>query len=156
MKNKRGFVLLETIVVLIVAVVSMLGLFLTYSFVFKNLNQGKYYDNINDVYKLNIFYKIMKEKGFPNDELLIINNDNCEEYFDNNCQDLNTNLNMNYFIYTNKNLNTILNTQNENLQNTDINYMNKLESNYSYLIGAYKINDDENYYYVSLKVGELQ
>ena len=38
MNSKKGFVLLETVIVLIVAVVAMLGLFLTYSFVFKCLS----------------------------------------------------------------------------------------------------------------------
>ena len=48
--NKKGFVLLETVIVLLVTVIAMLGLYTTYAFVFKNLKQARKYDNINDVY----------------------------------------------------------------------------------------------------------
>ncbi len=152
MYKKRGFIFLETIIVLIVTVISMLGLFFTYSFLIKNLNQGRHYDNINDVYKLNIFYKLMKEKGFPSDELLKITNSNCENYFDNNCQLLMEKLGFDYFIYTKKDLDNILSNP-TNLLNTDINYLKILEHNRSYLIGVYQI--DNEYYYVSMEAGEL-
>lgn len=153
MINKRGFVLLETVIVLLVAVICMLGLFLTYSFLIKNLDQAKHYDNINDVYKLNIFYKVMKENGFPSDDFIKINNDNnCIQYFDANCQSLMTELNIEYILYINKDIDSIL-VNPLNLTNTDINYLKRLEHNYSYLIGVYQKNDE--YYYVYLKVGEL-
>ena len=159
--NRKGFVLLETIVVLLVTVVSMLGLYLTYSFVFKNLNQTKYYDNINDVYKLNIFYNMMySDIDTGRNGYIIVNSNNCSDklFGDYNCMDLMNKLGFEYIIYTDKDLDIILSStsQSSELKNTDINYIKRLEHNYSYLIGVYKSNKDENYYYVSLKVGELE
>lgn len=150
MKNKKGFVLLETIVVLIVTVICMLGLYLTYSFLVKNLKQSKHYDNINDVYRLNIFYKLMKEKGFPSDNILKITDSNCSSYFDANCKSLMTKTEFNYFLYLNNDIDSILSNP-TNLSNTDINYINILEHKFSYLVGVYQKNNE--YYYVSLKVG---
>ena len=157
--NKKGFVLLETIVVLIVTVVSMLGLYLTYSFVFKNLNQEKYYDNINDVYKLKIFYDILKPSINTNDiGYTTAISTNCEINLFNtaNCNELMTKLGFEYFIYTDEDMDRILSSfdPSSTLKVTDIEYMKKLEHNYSYLIGVLKRND--KYYYVSLKAGEIR
>ena len=154
---KKGFVLLETLIVLIVAVVSMLGLFLTYSFVFKNLKLGNHYDNVNDVYKLNMFYKVLKDRSqkpsLGDASFAVITSSNCASYFDSNCSKLYTKTGFEKIIYTNANLNDILNNP-LRLNNTDIDYIRKLEHNYSYLIGVYK-KDNENYY-VSLKVSDLE
>ena len=171
MNSKKGFVLLETVIVLIVAVVAMLGLFLTYSFVFKNLKQGSHYDNAIDLYRLNVFYNTMKSNGFPNDDILVIYANagttdnivkNCTEYFDSNCVDLMSKLDINYFIYLNSNTDDILLNENikSKLKNTDINYIKKLDNHKSYLVSVYRnyINgcngDDCPYYYVSLQVGD--
>lgn len=155
--KKKGFVLLETLIVLVVVVVSMLGLFLTYSFVFKNLKQGKHYDNINDVYKLNIFFGVLKDKNplpsTDNSGFVLIDSSNCTYYFDSNCSKLYLKVGFDKIIYTSSDLNTILNNP-SGLDNTDINYIKKLEHGYSYLIGVYEKNGEK--YYASLKVSELQ
>lgn len=173
MSYKKGFVLLETVIVLIVTVISMLGLFLTYSFVFKSLKSEAKYDDINDVYKLNIFFSKMESRGFPNDEFLIINSNSndssdivksCLFYFDDNCSDLMLKLEIDYFIYLNSNMDILSNSiVKSKLNNTDINYFEKLDHNKSHLIGVYKKGNSEcntnnncEYHYVSLEVGDLE
>lgn len=157
MYNKKGFVLLETITVLIVTVISMLGLFLTYSFVFKNLKQDKFYDNINDIYRLNVFYKsFIEHETLPstsNSNYVFIDNNNCAEYFDSNCLDLLSKLEFNKIIYTTSSIDDILSNP-IGLDNTDINYIKKLDKKYMYLIGIHQKENEK--YYSSLKVGEFE
>ena len=154
--NKKGFVLLETLVVLLVTVVSMLGLFLTYSFVLKSLEQAKHYDNINDIYKLNVFYQSLIPNISAPDGYVKKTQFECERLFnDENCWPISSKFGFKYYIYTNRNIDDILADYDpEVLLNTDINYMKTLDKKYTYLIGVRIINDE--YYYVSLKVGELE
>lgn len=156
--NKKGFVLLETIVVLVITVVCMLGLFLTYSFVIENLKQARYYDNIGDVYKLNVLYSILDKDSVSNiNNYEIITSANCSSYFENNCADLiDSRLKFNYLIITTADINSILASHNSDLKPSDINYFKTLENGYTYLIGFYNngYQLEGNNYYVSLKVGE--
>ena len=161
MRNKKGFVLLETAVVLIIVVIAMLGLYSTYSFVFKSLKQSAKYDNIDDLYKLNIFYRLMKSKGFPEVDstgYIKITSSDCTTYFgDSNCSSLMSDLGFNYFIYVGTDIDGVLAAGRNNLTNlynTDINYMKTLEFNFEYLVGV-KVIDNE-YYYVSMKAGEIE
>lgn len=157
--NKKGFVLLETIVVLVITVVCMLGLFLTYSFVFKNLKQAGHYDNINDVYKLNILYKMINNNSLSSiSDYKIVTPNECSTYFtDSSCSDLMSNrINFDYVIITTANVDDILFSHGNDLKPSDINYIKTLENNFKYLIGVklYSYDSFEDDYYVSLKVGE--
>lgn len=59
MKVKNGFIFVETIVVLTVTMVSLMALYGSYILVMKSAENKKYYDNINDVYKVNIAKKML-------------------------------------------------------------------------------------------------
>ena len=59
--NKKGFVLIETIVVMSIVMISLIGIYGTYSSIVKNQSQRKFYDNINDVYRLNIIKSLLKD-----------------------------------------------------------------------------------------------
>ena len=154
MKNNKGFVLLETAVVLIIVVMAMLGLYSTYSFVFKSLKQSEKYDNINDVYKLNIFYDMRKESVLDSltSNFIKITSSDCTTYFDDShCSNLMSDLGFSYFIYINKDMDLVL-LDPSGLSNTDINYLKSLEFGTRYLVGAY--GSDSDMHYVSLKVGD--
>ena len=158
MKNKKGFVLLETSVVLIIVVIAMLGLYSTYAFVFKNLKQSEKYDNINDLYKLNIFYNLMSDKGFPelsssNFEKIV--STDCGDYFGSTsyCSNVMSDLGFSYFIYTDKDIDTVLQDA-SSFSNTDINYLKTLEYGFKYLVGVREV--DNEYYYISMKAGEIE
>ena len=137
--DKKGFVLLETVIVLLVTVIAMLGLYTTYAFVFKNLKQARKYDNINDVYKLNVFSTYFNETSEV-------------------CQSLMNDLEFNYLMYTKTSMDSVLAGNTSGLSNTDINYMKTLEYNFKFLIGVHCNNNDCNgsdIHYVYLKAGEL-
>lgn len=163
--NRKGFVLIETIIVLIVVVLSMLGLYKAYSFVFQNLKQNKYYDNINDVYKVNIFRKAFNSYPSAQEGFLKVFRDNCSIYMDTNCNALfdsfKNNNNNDYLIYISENIDDFLNdygtgkTGNSELNNTDINYLKTLESNRAYLIYHYKNINENRDYYASLTTGRI-
>ena len=63
--KKKGFVLLETVVVIVIVVIAMLGLFRTYLYLFGNLKLNRYYDNINDIYKVGLMYEQLLNGRFP-------------------------------------------------------------------------------------------
>ena len=161
--NKKGFVLLETVIVLLVTVIAMLGLYTTYAFVFKNLKQARKYDNINDVYKLNVFYDLRNQEVLDSisDNFVVINSASCSAYFNETsevCQSLMSDLEFNYLIYTKASVDDVLSGNLNGLSNTDINYMKTLEYNFKFLIGVHCNNNDCNgsdIHYVYLKAGEL-
>lgn len=157
MYNKKGFVLLETIIVLVIVVSSMIGLFLTYSFVLKDLKQARHYDNLNDVYKLNIFYGMINSSVTSNNiGYLKIDGNNCASYLkDENCSNLLQRTDLEYLLYTDKSIDLILSSLsfNNGLKNSDVDYIKTLDKKYTYLIGTY--SKDNEYFYVSLKVGEI-
>ncbi len=58
-KDKKGFILVETIVVMSVVMIALLGIYKSYSTVIKKSVQSAYYDNINDIYRLGVIKKIL-------------------------------------------------------------------------------------------------
>lgn len=162
MKSKKGFVLLETVIVLIVIIVAMLGLYTTYSFVFKNLKQAQKYDNINDIYKLNVFYKIRKQSNLDgiSSNFVKITSSNCSTYFnDSNCSSIMSDLGFNYFLYTKVGVDKVLVGSLSGLSNTDIDYIKSLEFRFKFLIGVRcesgSCSGNDNHY-VYLKAGTTE
>lgn len=161
--DKKGFVLLETVIVLLVTVIAMLGLYTTYAFVFKNLKQARKYDNINDVYKLYVFYDLKNQSALDSigGNFVKITPSTCSTYFNETsevCQSLMNDLEFNYLMYTKTSMDSVLAGNTSGLSNTDINYMKTLEYNFKFLIGVHCNNNDCNgsdIHYVYLKAGEL-
>ena len=147
--KKSGFVLIETIIVLVVVVVCMLGLYKSYSFLFNNLKQNKYYDNINDIYKINSVKKLFLT-GFPSDDYIKITTSNCASYMSSDCTQIYALLGIDTVFYTGVNIDVVL-TSASDLSNTDKNYMKFLENGHKYLIIHYVKNTFD--YYSSLAIG---
>ncbi len=148
--KKKGFVLVETIIVMVVVIVSMLGLYKAYSFVFQNLKHNLYYDNINDIYKINVIKKTFI--NYPSGSYIKIARGNCEDYMTEDCTSLYTLLGIDYIIYNNINIVDVLSSEN-NLTNTDKNYIKFLENGHKYVIIHYEKNNKD--YYTSLSVGDI-
>lgn len=155
--NKKGFVLIETIVVLLVVVVCMLGLYKAYSFVFEDAKQNKYYDDINDIYKINILKRTFIE-GYPTIDSGYVKFEpsECAQYgMSEDCTSLLTEFKVRDVIYTTMNISEILDshvsTNIDVLSNTDIEYMKHLEDNHRYLI--IRSSKDGYNYYASLSLG---
>lgn len=150
--KKRGFILVETVIVLVIVLVSMIGLFKAYSFVSMNLKQNRYYDNINDIYKINIIKRAFID-GSSSGNYLKLTSSNCEDYMSEDCTDLYTLMGIDYILYTTDEISDIISGVHTKLSNTDLNYMKYLPAGYKYLIINYQ--KDNHNYYASLSVGSV-
>lgn len=151
MNRKEGFVLIETIIVIVVVVVCMLGLYKSYSFVFNNLKQNMNYEKINDIYILNAIYKTLRE--LPQDNYVKITPETCLSYMTEDCEPLFSSLEIDNLIYISIGAEDLMkDIQADGLSNTDINYISTLQRGYKYLILHY--NKNEKDYYASLALEE--
>ncbi len=146
--NKSGYIFIETIIVLTVTMICLLSLYNGYSLVVKSSTNKKYYDNINDVYKVNIVKKILKSNS--ND--LLINKDNCTNYMDMNCNLILTDLEIENVFITDD-LTKIINSENKEYKNSLKKYLKTLDNDKKYIIISRKENN--NMYYASLKLGDV-
>ena len=144
--NKSGYIFIETIIVLTVTMICLLSLYNGYSLVVKSSTNKKYYDNINDVYKVNIVKKILKSNS--ND--LLINKDNCTNYMD--CNLILTDLEIENVFITDD-LTKIINSENKEYKNSLKKYLKTLDNDKKYIIISRKENN--NMYYASLKLGDV-
>ena len=113
--NKKGFVLMETIIVMTVLSIALIYLYTTYVKVLASASKVSYYDNVEDMY---VAYYAMKYKdSIPNNIPLD--------------SSLRTNLNIENIIYLSKEeVNNLYNS--ENLLKYDggtINYLNSIKNN---------------------------
>ncbi len=157
MKDNKGFVLIETMVVLTVTMISLLTLYSAYILILKNAQQKQYYDNINDVYKANVVLNLSEEN-----KLYEFNNTNgYVAYTPSNCSangamvkdcsELFNNLDITYAIYTKKGAN--INQSDTNIfVNTFKKYISSIDTNNANLIIIRDVNDKK--YYASIVVGE--
>lgn len=139
--NNKGYIFIETIVVLSITMVSLLVLFNGYSLLTKSAYQKKYFDNINDIYKVNVIKHMMKET-----ENVSFVKPECNSFMNEDCINVLEKFNIERVILID-NIESI-NTTNDNL----IKYLNNLEKNNKYIIIERKENN--NYYYASLKIKE--
>ena len=146
--NKSGYIFIETIIVLTITMICLLSLYNGYSLVVKSSTNKKYYDNINDVYKVNIVKKILKSNS--ND--LLINKDNCTNYMDMNCNLILTDLEIENVFITDD-LTKIINSENKEYKNSLKKYLKTLDNDKKYIIISRKENN--NMYYASLKLGDV-
>ncbi len=166
--NKKGFVFIETVIVLLVLVFGILSLYGTYIVLSSNLNRRKHHDNISDLYKV----AILKEE--INDELssdfsdyVEINKDNTSINFctqnmlNDDCLELMNDLNVKRIIINLIPINNLL-EYSEGLENSFIEYLKTLRTEeingeYSYkkyiiVQFDYGVDNTNNYYYASLEM----
>lgn len=143
MKDKNGFIFIETIIVLTITMVTLLALYNGYSLIIKSVENRKYYENINDVYKANVVKKMLNT-----DESNLVIDNNCFNYMDLNCSEILDNLNISKVLITDNVLNII---NNNDYSNSLRKYVKTLNKDTKYLI---IIREDNNKkYYASLKLG---
>ena len=160
-KNKKGFVFVETIIIMAVIIVAMLGLYTTSNRFLIRIKQYKRYDDINDIYKVYVLKNVItKEMGSTSskfdgkaacDSGGVLNiltdlqsNTNAKKIFGNGSK---LELSSVYIVNT-----YCLNiaTTNKTLQN----YLKRIDKDnkYIYLVVEYADNNDFNY--ASIKVGK--
>lgn len=168
MINKKGFVLIETIIVMSVLLIGMIVLYSNYNKMIINSSKVNYYDNVEDMYIAYYAYKYVNDlTTWDSDKNnLVINNIN-----DDNFKKIFGNLKIEKIYYFSKNgFNNIFEvneenkgdcTDNENqllcYDGTTINYLRSIEnkneiskcddSNKVPCITIVKINRDDHYYF---------
>ena len=152
MKNNKGFVFIETIVVLTVTMISLLSLYNGYVLTLKKVEQKKFYDNINDVYKLNIFNNLLKDGVVSYNNVIDSDKNNCSISFDPECQII-----LNYF-KNEDNISLFIGSINEinnidGIKNTMKIYLKTLDNNKKYIVGSYKLSGKNKFRYASLELG---
>lgn len=161
MKEKNGFIFIETIVVLTVTMVSLLTLYNGFILVMKSAENKKYYDNINDVYKAKIVRNMLKEADFilSSGDYAMYTSSNCNSIMESDCSSVINNLKIDYIIFTKNNTNELSQT-NANPQifkNTFKKYLSTLDNDSRYII-VIMIREDnqgkDKRYYAAVKYGD--
>lgn len=111
--NKKGFVLIETLIVSSVVILSLIALYSTYSIFINKTKKDKYYDNINDLY---VTY-FLRENINVDEDIVYINADTCINYMYSECTELFQKLNISNVIITN-NANAILTDKSHGFNNS--------------------------------------
>lgn len=141
MQNK-GFIFIETVIVLVVLSASLIGLYSSFSSVINTLENRKKYDNINDIYKVNIISEILT--NVPSDTYTIIDSSSCQNYMNSDCTEIFNELNISEVLLTNTNIQTILNLDID-IPNTMKEYLQTINKNEKSIVARFNRNS-ENYY----------
>lgn len=150
LKNKKGFVLIETIIVMSVITISMIILYSSYNKIVTNTGKITYYDNVQDIYTAYYAYKLNNKLGYNGTTTEIITEENA--YYN-----VLNNLNINKIYYINKNdVDNKIVKENKpfilNYDGTTINYLNSIKNNIAECtsdpcLTIVKIKRNEKYYF---------
>lgn len=144
--NKKGFVFMETLVVLIVLVLGIVSLYSIYINLSSNIERRKHYDNVSDLYKTDLIRSNFTNTDFDGNNVLIINSSNCETYMKEDCSSLLIGLNVNN-IYINLTTTKNLYNSNNTFSNSLKEYLKTMYSeNYTRYIIVNYVYDGINYY----------
>ena len=79
--DKKGFALLETITVLLILVTGIVSMYGTYVKLTSNMNRRSYYDNVSDLFKVDLIRSELDETKLNDNDFIEINKYNCRKYF---------------------------------------------------------------------------
>lgn len=148
--TKKGFVFIETIIVIVLLSVGMASMYSLMSNITTDIKMRKYFDNISDLYKTNII-RNNTNKNLTGSTYLEITKDNCTSYMSSNCNSLLTDLEVERVVINFTNLDNIINSDTTlpNSLNEYLKTINSYKTN-KYIIVNYKYNNKN--YYASLEV----
>lgn len=140
--HNKGFIFIETVIVLVVLSASLIGLYSSFSSVVNNIEKRKQYDNINDIYKV----KIVKDlfESIPSNTYTTIDNSNCANYMNADCKEVFSELSISEVLVTGNNIQTIIDLD-INIPNTMKEYLETINKNEKSLIVRFN-RSGENYY----------
>lgn len=148
--NKKGFVFLETIIVIVVLSGSLAALYSLMTKITYDIKTRKYYDNISDIYKTDIIRSNITKETITGTNLYIeITKNNCTSYMTSTCADLLNELEAERVVINLKSVGAISLEQND-FPNSMIEYLKTINTNKRYIIVNYKY--DEKNYYSSLEI----
>lgn len=148
--TKKGFVFIETIIVIVLLSVGIANMYSLMSNITTDIKTRKYFDNISDLYKTNII-RNNTNKNLTGSTYLEITKDNCTSYMSSNCNSLLTDLEVERVVINFTNLDNIINSDTTlpNSLNEYLKTINSYKTN-KYIIVNYKYNNKN--YYASLEV----
>jgi hypothetical protein len=148
--TKKGFVFIETIIVIVLLSVGIASMYSLMSNITTDIKMRKYFDNISDLYKTNII-RNNTNKNLTGSTYLEITKDNCTSYMSSNCNSLLTDLEVERVVISFTNLDNIINSDTTlpNSLNEYLKTINSYKTN-KYIIVNYKYNNKN--YYASLEV----
>lgn len=149
LKNKKGFVLIETIIVMSVISLSMIILYSTYNKMLNSYGSISFYDNVEDIYTAYYIYGLSNNLGY-NSSSQIIN------VSGNTYNDILSNFNIEKIYYFNEtDVNKLTNDTLDLLKydGTTINYLNSIKNKINKncdsepCLTIIKISRDNHYYF---------
>lgn len=148
--TKKGFVFIETIIVIVLLSVGIASMYSLMSNITTDIKTRKYFDNISDLYKTNII-RNNTNKNLNGSTYLEITKDNCTSYMSSNCNSLLTDLEVERVVINFTNLDNIINSDTTlpNSLNEYLKTINSYKTN-KYIIVNYNYNNKN--YYASLEV----
>lgn len=149
--DKKGFVFLETLVVIVVLSISILGIFTIYNTVNSNIDERKYYDSIGDIYKSYVIKDMINLSNLTSEDVIKITKDNCTSYLSNNCGDIIGVLDIESIYINNISIEKLINGTNQYVPNSLKLYMKTIydkNDNNKYVIVSF--NKSSSKYYSSL------
>lgn len=157
--NKKGFVFLETIIVLVIVVVSLSVVLTTFTTVVSKNKIRKYYNRTNDIYLLYNIFELTKIDGLSmlkSREDFFVNTNECNNIFGDyleDCEKLFDDFNIESIGYT-SNISSVLDEY-KNYDNGMIEFLKQLKkreenNNIKYIYASFNI--DNEYYYASVRV----
>lgn len=163
MKDKKGFIFVETIVVLVVVVFSLTLILASYSLVTRKSKMKYYYDQVEDIYLLYVIANLgnATSTAYTSGDTFIANKNTCNTYMSENfetCSQVfsDRDLGVEYFGYI-KSVSAILSNP-TSYDNGIIEYVKQLKNNekYHYLILVRYKNNEYYYSSILIKDGEVE
>ena len=150
---KKGFVFVETLVVLVVLLVTVVGMFGMYTRITTDIESRKYYDNVSDLYKTDILRSLVNINSLNSSSSFIeINKSNCNTYMNSSCSSVMSSLNVENIYINLTNVESMILSESNGLKNSMREYLRTInkDGNVRYIIVSYKYNDKS--YYASLRI----
>lgn len=146
MKEKKGFIFVETIIVIVVVMVLLVTIYSSFSLILSNIKRKENYDNINDVYKANLVIKLFTSDVSEN--YITLTSSDCSTYMTSDCDEVMGELGIESIFVNKIPLETILSSI-PNLPAPLIGYLSTLDQQKNYIIVS--CNRNNQIYYASLE-----
>lgn len=152
-KNKKGFIFIETLIVLVVLLVTVMGMYKMYTKISTDIDYREYFDNISDLYKTDIIRsEINKNQLTSSNPLIEINKTNCTSYMSSSCPVLIASLKIEAIYINLTGIDGLLLSENLKLKNSMKRYLKTINNKKGerYIIVNFLYNNKN--YYASLDI----
>ena len=150
---KKGFVFIETLIVLVVLCVSIVSLYGLYTKIATDINARRYYDNIGDLYKTDLIRNFISQSTIESTtNFITITPSNCSSFMKDGCKTVLETLNVQNVYINNSDINVILASSTKTLNNSSREYFQTISRNKNtrFIVVNFKYNGRN--YYASLRI----